>query len=242
MDLDLEDNVMEQLTILPFDDDQLWSVIENKHPNTYTINVAKSYENLKDKMLYYISNLELDVVFDFTDCDYELKKALLLQYLSLNRLYYNQQLLFTIGSILLTYKTIGFDESSILDRNQTIDFINENIDIVRKCTNFLDSVLLYTVYQFKNLHPYFDKSKYETVKDSTIPLNLVHLLKLSMFGLFYTDVITDSLKWYEIQFTCPIYNNQSITEFVFDKNSVVAIAGYHIDQKLLNDKQNVSHS
>lgn len=220
--------------VLPFDESTLWDIIETAdNPEiVYHINVKQSYDNLKDKLLYYISNLGINVIFDWTDCDYNIKSALILDYLKLNRLYYNQQLVVTIGSILLYYKEIAYDPNSILTCEQTEQFIIDNIEVITLCTTFLDSALLYIVYQFKNMTQYFNKDEYQCVNDPNVPLNLVHLFAIENFGEFYTVVVNDNIRWFDIQFTRPIYNNESISKYVFSKDSVLAIAGYHIDQQI----------
>lgn len=232
---------MSENVILPFDDDIVWEMIDEDKINntTYTVNVKQSYDNLKNAFLYYISNLGLDVEFDWSNCDYETKSTILKDYLGLNRVYEQHELLITVGSLLMLYKQLGYDHNSFLTIDQAEQFINDNPMLIDRCASFVDSLMLYVGYQLKQSHEFVDISKYQSVKDNTIPFCLPALLTLPNFGAYYSIVNPNRFTWYEIQFTQPIYGGRTIDKYVLDKHSALAIAWNHVINEY---NKNVSHN
>ena len=211
---------------LPFDDETLWSIIENDiSTTTYTVDVKTSYNNLRDNLLYYISNLNLNVILDWTDCSTQIKKDVLKQYITMNRVFKNNDLNVATGNVLLVCKQLGYDPKGLLSYSDTVDFINDNLELVTRCVMFMDSVLVYMNYQLSNHNKSFNKADYEEVVTNNIPVNLVNLFSIIMFGIFYTDINPDNLRWYENQFKQPMFNNECLSAYVFSDDSFMAILG-----------------
>lgn len=219
--------------ILPFDDDTLWNIIKDKQTNTvYTVDFVASYANLKDSLLYYISNLQLDCVFDFTDATYDQKAQLIEQYINLIKICTNKQLAITLASICLRCKDLAYLDQSILTEDETDRFINDHVDQIDKIIKFADSVVLYIIYQLPQLHHLVDIDKVPHVDDKSIPLNVVNMFDIVEFACYYSVLNNDNLAWYDHQFTNPIYDNKDLSSYVFVPNNLVVAYLFDVANKL----------
>lgn len=226
-----------QSITLPLEEQQLWDIIENGQKEKLNVDVVNSFANLQDKLLYYISNVELDVQFDWTGCDFETKSAIVLSYINLNRLYYNQDLVMTLFDLVMCYKGIFTEQLGIFTHDQTVDFINNHLDLFEKLIGFLDSVILLVCNGFAPIHDMFDPELFEKVEDSSISLNSSYLFKMPEFAAYYSMIDHNNLKWYDIQFTKPIYDNHFLHDIVFETTSGLATATYAVlkEQHMLEE-------
>lgn len=216
---------MSDIVCLPLEEDVLWNIIENGQQHVLTVDVKQSIDNLNDNVLYYVSNAGLDVCFDWSKCDYQAKSKILLNYLQMNRMYYNDSLVQTLFDLMMCYKNIPNEPQGILNNEQCIDFINQNVELFEKLVAFLDSVMVLVGRGFKATSQMFDPKQYQQVNDPTISLNIVHLFKIPEFVAFYSVVNMDNLKWYVIQFEKPLYDDM-LQNIVLGPTSGLAAAFY----------------
>lgn len=236
---------MNNLVILPLEEDVLWDIIENGQQQPIVVDVASSYANLNDKILYYISNAELDVTFDWSGCDFDTKNSIMLSYINLNRIYKNDELNRTLFDLMLCYKGIETDCQGIFTLDQCIDFINNNLELFSKLIPFIDSAILLIGNGFAPLNKYFQPDMFEQVTDNTLSLNVSCLFSIPEFVVYYSILDQTNLKWYTIQFDKPIYDNNTLHNIVFEKQSGLAAAAYAtmIEMGLISkDQNNVSLS
>lgn len=222
---------MSNSVVLPLDEQLLWDIIENGQTQPLIVNVADSFKNLQDKILYYISNAELDVVFDWDDCDFETKSQIVRSYIELNRLYQNDTLIDTLFDIMMCYKRFEWQQHGIFTEDQCIEFINDHLELVSKLVAFLDSCILLVCNGFAPIVDSFKPEIFEQVRDNSISLNISYLFKIPEFVAFYSVLDCNNLKWYTIQFKEPIYNNDCLHNIVFETTSGLAAAIYAVLQQ-----------
>lgn len=227
----MQEKESKQLVTLPFDDDTLWNIISNPSDELIYVNVNESYANLNDSLLYYCSNLDLNCHFDFTGCSTEIKFAVIDQYLNMHKLCTNEQLAATIASIFLRAKNIAYIDQSFLTPDEVDHYINTHIEDIDRDITFLDSVLVYMIFQLPSSHDLFDYSQLPIVNDKRIPVNLVNVFKIQEFCVFYTVLDETRFKWYEYQFKNPIYDNKDLSEYVLNENNIVAAWIYNRTNK-----------
>lgn len=215
---------MSSCVVLPLAEDQLWDVIENGQKEVIVVDVAGSFNNLGNNILYYISNAGIDVQFDWEGCDDHIKQQVMLSYINMNRLYKHDQLINTLMDLMMVYKDIPGQLQGIFTEEQCIDFINNNLQLFATLVNFLDSVVLLVGKGFKSISCAFDPEHFEQVVDPSISLNVINLFYIPEFAAFYGVLDIDNLKWYQIQFTKPLYDNNFLDNIVFGKNSGLAAA------------------
>lgn len=210
--------------ILPFDDDQLWDIISNQEsPNKqYCIDYENSYSNLGDSLLYYCSNLDLDCYFDVEGCSTEFKFSLIDQYLNIRKLCTNKQLAAAIASIFLRAKNIAYIQQSILTNDEVDQYINTHVDQIDRSITFLDSLLVYMIFQNKSLHNLIDYSKLPQNNDKQIPINLINVCAIPEFACFYSVIDYNRLMWFEYQFKNPIYDNKDLSAYIFNEDNIIA--------------------
>lgn len=217
---------MNNLVVLPLEEDVLWDIIENGQQQPIVVDAAGSYANLNDKILYYISNAELDVTFDWSGCDFDTKSAIMLSYINLNRIYKSDELNRTLFDLMLCYKGFETDYQGIFTLEQCIDFINNNLELFSKLVAFVDSVILLIGNGFAPLNKHFQPDMFEQVTDNTLSLNVSCLFNIPEFVVYYSILDQTNLKWYTIQFGKPIYDNNTLHNIVFEKQSGLAAAAY----------------
>lgn len=229
---------MNNSVVLPLEEDLLWDIIENGQKQKLIVNVAQSYAALKDKLLYYISNTELDVEFDWTDCDFDIKSSVIESYINLNRMYENSELIQTVFDLMMCYKGIDAEVRGIFNVNELVDFINNHLELFSKLVPFVDSVFLVVCNGFAPIADAFKPELFEQVHDNSLSVNVVYLFMMPEFAAYYGVLDFNNLKWYTTQFNDPIYNNDSLHNIVFENTSGLAAVIYAvmIEQGLINEQ------
>lgn len=215
---------MQEKVILPLSEDLLWDIIENGQKQPLIVDASKSFDNLQDKLLYYISNAELDVVLDWENCSFDSKSSIVESYFGLNRLYYNQTLVDTMFDLMMCYKQLPCQYIGIFDQDQCIEFINNHLALMEKTIAFLDSVILLACNGFAAVNKTFDPNCFQKVSDNSLSLNICYLFRIPEFVAYYSKLNFNNLKWYTIQFNEPIYNNELLHNIVFEQTSGLAVA------------------
>lgn len=222
-----------ELIILPFKTEQLWDILQSDDglDKVYDIDVKSSIDRqLKDSFVYYISNVGLKCNLHTEDLSYEQKEKLILQYLDINKVYNDPVLALTLMSILLRVKGIDILEKSMFNEEECDQFINKYLDKVATWVTFLDSTLLYYEYQIKGLAEHFDKSKYREFITRDIPISLMVVFEYQEFLSFWSIVKPENLFWFKRQFESNFFCNQSIADFIFSKNNLLAAFAYWLSQ------------
>jgi hypothetical protein len=162
---------------------------------------------LKDqKLLTYLGNLDIpcDITFDPKDANH----------LELFKTYLETSFLVKVNSLeraaivcLLEYK--GLTDSKIY-----VDFIQNNIDLIKSWESRLDSLTLFNIWcldsqEFKDwvvAHP-------EDTSDTTKYINFVNLLKHEDFYDYYQAINTESLKNYSKLFNEYCFKGENLFKY-----------------------------
>jgi hypothetical protein len=179
----------------------------------------KNSEIKGKKLLTYLSNLDLPA--DIKDPDLELVK----EYLHSVTLVNIESLENIVIDILLEYKNIS---NTKIFKN----FINENIDIVSKWSDKLDSLSIFNMYTI-NLDYFKDYSKSFPIDDtnSLEGINFVSLLKQERFYSFYGK-LNNNIKFYTRYFEDYMYRGKNLFDFwATPKNPMFLLTWGIIDGK-----------
>jgi hypothetical protein len=191
----------------------------------YHINYAES--TLKSsKLLVYLSNLDLpcDLIIDQSSEEF---KELMIAYLHHPLLVNIPSLENAVITMLLESKGLGsFGYSK---------FISDNIDIITKWVNVLDSMTLYNLYtinspelkEFVISHPLNDTS-------STEGINFVSLLKNQRFYDFYLKVAPANLYFYKNYFELNMFKGSNLYAFWATDANPMFLLTYGIAEGLVN--------
>lgn len=205
------------------------------------------YENstLKgSKLLIYLSNLDIpcDIkIDDRSDSFYDLLKD-----------YFNSIFIVNIPvledaamKVLFLYKNLIHGE--VLEKCNV--FISNNLEIVQKWINVLDSLVLYNIFiiqgeEYKEYQEYvksFPKGDDEKISG----INFVNLLKHEIFYHYYDNMNLSHLKYYEKYFNDYIFKGKNLFGYWAVKQNPMfllssAYANKLIDFKIQDEEKNDS--
>ena len=192
-------------TALPIPIEDLKKFFEDK--NTYFVVDMKDNTLSNDKVLTYLSNL--NVPCDIINPDLELLK----EYLNSKSLVNIPTLERLAIDVLFTYKKL----QSVEKYNQ---FIDENIDILKKWEGILDSLVLYNVYTL-NLEETTEHVESHPVDetDDLTGVNFLSLLKNEDFYYYYNAANPDNLKFYKKYFNNYMFKGSNLFEYWANENN-----------------------
>lgn len=192
-------------TSLPIPIEDLKKFFEDK--NTYFVVDMKDNTLSNDKVLTYLSNL--NVPCDIINPDLELLK----EYLNSKSLVNIPTLERLAIDVLFTYKKL----QSVEKYNQ---FIDENIDILKKWEGILDSLVLYNVYTL-NLEETTEHVESHPVDetDDLTGVNFLSLLKNEDFYYYYNAANPDNLKFYKKYFNDYMFKGSNLFEYWANENN-----------------------
>lgn len=192
-------------TALPIPIEDLKKFFEDK--NTYFVVDMKDNTLSNDKVLTYLSNL--NVPCDIINPDLELLK----EYLNSKSLVNIPTLERLAIDVLFTYKKL----QSVEKYNQ---FIDENIDILKKWEGILDSLVLYNVYTL-NLEETTEHVESHPVDetDDLTGVNFLSLLKNEDFYYYYNAANPDNLKFYKKYFNDYMFKGSNLFEYWANENN-----------------------
>lgn len=192
-------------TALPIPIEDLKKFFEDK--NTYFVVDMKDNTLSNDKVLTYLSNL--NVPCDIINPDLELLK----EYLNSKSLVNIPTLERLAIDVLFTYKKL----QSVEEYNQ---FIDENIDILKKWEGILDSLVLYNVYTL-NLEETTEHVESHPVDetDDLTGVNFLSLLKNEDFYYYYNAANPDNLKFYKKYFNDYMFKGSNLFEYWANENN-----------------------
>jgi len=185
-----------------------------------------------EKLLTYLSNLDLPC--DLTDIDNELLKDYFHSTSLLNCPELEEQAI----DVLLQFKTIDNFGA------ETQKFISENLDIVKKWTNKLDSLSLYNMYMVNE--PKFKEYAESFTHDDTDELegiNFISILKNTRFYEFYKHVQEKELKFYTKYFNEYMFRGKNMYSYWANANNPMflltkeTVAGRHKDYMSARNKE-----
>ena len=194
-----------------------------------------------EDLLIALSNLDVrcDLLFS-PDMTYEEKSELMLAYLITDALVSLPSLVFTTMFILFQYKEIPWTHlsSQVMMTEEDIEkFIEENKEVVKNAVCFMDSMVPYSIQTVQEEKMQELSSMLRVIDDrNAVGDNLVHLLSLSVFFLFYS-VKAEEYVCFKQQWTEPIYKGDNLFKYYFNKENPLALTLYAIQEDELDVNQ-----
>jgi hypothetical protein len=157
-----------------------------------TYNIDYTNSKIKgEKLLTYISNLDIPCNISFSNENE--KQELLKEYLNSSILCSIPSLEIQTIKLLFEYKEIGIENNPILYKN----FIEDNLEIIKKWESKLDSLTLYNMYIVNSPEMQeFAKGFPEDNTGELVGINFLSLLKHENFYIYYSKIKESNLKFY----------------------------------------------
>ena len=204
---------------------------------TYVIDYTNS--KLKGtKLLTYISNLDIPCDIGFTNKHEQ--EELLKEYLNSSVLCSIPSLEILTINLLLEYKEIDIENNSILYKN----FIEDNLEIVRKWESKLDSLTLYNMYSVNSTEMQeFAKGFPEDDTEELTGINFLSLLKHEPFYIYYSKVKESNLKFYKKYFNEYMFKGKNLYSYWATENNPLFMITFGISEgiQLTENKEEESN-
>lgn len=204
---------------------------------TYVIDYTNS--KLKGtKLLTYISNLDIPCDISFTDKHEQ--EELLKEYLNSSVLCSIPSLEILTINLLLEYKEIDIEDNSILYKN----FIEDNLEIVRKWESKLDSLTLYNMYSVNSTEMQeFAKGFPEDDTEELTGINFLSLLKHEPFYIYYSKIKESNLKFYTKYFNEYMFRGKNLYSYWATENNPLFLITFGISEgiQLTENKEEESN-
>lgn len=210
MDQDLGDNL--NMFSLPLTDEQLIQYIQNTD-KVYDIQYSKT---LNDNSLIYLANLNIKCNL-ICKTQEELNEALL-SYMKLQTLCTIKNFEKYIVKIILIHNKLNLEDfCPELTINQCLNFINNNIDIINRYEQFLDSLYYYIIYKCLNITDKFNFQNTPIIEDRDyVGVNIVNLFYIKELMMYF--FIKNKTKQYNFkyQFEEYMFNNDNLYFYLAD--------------------------
>ena len=184
------------------------------------------------KLLTYISNL--DIPCDITFNDKNEKEELLKEYLNSSVLCSIPSLEIQTIKLLLEYKEIGIEINPILYKN----FIEDNLEIIKKWEGILDSLTLYNMYIVNSPEMQeFVKGFPEDNTDDLTGINFLSLLKHEDFFMFYNKIDQSNLKFYSTYFNNYMFKAKNLFSYWANENNPLFLLTWGIANNIHRESE-----
>lgn len=211
--------------ILPFDNNVVWEILQSEDPKdkTFNINIKQSLENLKDKLLIYVSNLDLIIDFKKDELNYDQKVELFDQYLNLIKIYDIDQLVQTLMHVICISRNIEIKCNSIFTNNEVKQYIRDHKQLIDNINIFIDSTLVYYAYQLSLVNKIDKQSfeKFEVINDHKfVPLNVVNIFKYQQTLVLYERSKDENMRYLKCQFEQPMFGGEYLQKWLYTNNNL----------------------
>ncbi|MFN3453362.1 MAG: hypothetical protein ACK41T_00280 [Pseudobdellovibrio sp.] len=228
-------------TTVPLQIDLIKEYFENKD-KFFVIDYANS--QIKGNMfLTYLSNLDLPCEIDLSTATKEEKFDLIKTYMETRNINPSDVLKLTVAEIILTYKLVkteGLFVNSSFTEEEKVEFIQSNLDLLRKWDQFLYSCLIYLM----KIHPDLNEklqadSGFDVITDPHwLGLNVINLFGITGFTeLYYSSTPWEPLKYFKPQFEEYMYKGKNLFYyFNCEENTMVHLMGAVLNGRIdVND-------
>jgi len=170
------------------------------------------------QILTYLSNLDVpcDIKFGPETTTAE-RKELILEYMKLRNLVKCPSLALTVGTILTAIKNIGdfYDVigNPVLNKDEIIEFIEENKLLVNQWRVVMDSMIIYTLSINTKYREAFGDPKdqfHQIDDDKAIGNNFVNLFSLPFFLECYYSVLGEECHYFTKQFEDYMFEGKNL--------------------------------
>jgi hypothetical protein len=216
-------------TVAPISIDNLKQYFTDKSIS-YQIDYANS--TLKgSKLLTYLSNLDIPADIDFKDCSEQERLELIKDYL-------HSGMLLNVTSLEKEVILIMLELKSMTDSTIYKQFIEDNIEIVKKWVSRIDSLILYNLYiidseEMKNYVKQFPEDN----TDSNEGINFVSLLKHEFFYTLFGRIDQSSLRFYSKYFDEYMFKGKNMYSYWANNNNPMYMLTVGISEQLFKNEE-----
>jgi hypothetical protein len=252
---EIEPNRFYQVTA-PFSMDAMREFFLDKN-KVFIVNYSKS--QLKGKsLLIYLSNLDIPCEIDFDETvNKEEKFEMLKAYIESRNLFSIPNFTKTWADLLLIYKQMPFSnayKSNLLSEEEKIEFLNANIDLIKKSVEFCDSLALYALTTNTSYKEEFGEEIDEDIEQVDDPMfigqNIVDMFYLKgFFELYFSQAPQNEPKYFKRQFKEQMFRGRNLFHYFSNPNNtlmglLIGISSEQIkpgDMSFLNPQNGASH-
>ena len=190
------------------------------------------------KLLTYISNLDIPCDISFNNKNE--KEELLKEYLNSSFLCTIPSLEIQTIKLMLEYKGIYTERNPILYKN----FIEDNLEIIKKWETILDSLTLYNMYAVNSPEMQeFAKGFPENDTEELTGINFLSLLKHESFYIYYGKIKESNLKFYTKYFNEYMFKGKNLYSYWANENNPLFLLTFGISEglQLIENKEEESN-
>jgi hypothetical protein len=185
-----------------------------------------------EKLLTYLSNLDVPCDIDFKDCPLSDYHDILKHYLYSSMIVNVSSL--ENGIIDIIHQTKGL--IPISDKQ----FIEENKEILNKWILKLESLTVYNMYIIKDnpFQEFINGFQVDETKEM-VGINFISLLKNKELYSFYRDIEKDNLKFYPYYFNEYVFKGKNLFSYWANENNPLFLLTYSIAEGLIKNDEYV---
>jgi len=194
-------------------------LINHFEDNSISYNIDYSNSKIKNvAFINYLYNIQIEtnVAVDINS-SYEEKSELFLTWLEFRDVIYIDTFAHTLLNLLLIEKDANIRFPSIFTEKESKQFIVENIDLINRIIEFMDSLILFLLYKFDE-QP-IETFNVKTVDDSNyVPKNVATIFSIEEFYTYYSLPFREK-KWFSKYFETK--HNTIISHFLLAPNNII---------------------
>lgn len=217
-------NIVETIAPIAIEDLKKYFVDKS---TLYIIDYSKS-QIKEQKLLTYLSNLEIP-------CDMDLSKLDASEMYELLKSYMETTMVVNLLSLELLAIDVLKEAKGLNDKEVHKEFISVNKELIDSWISKLDSLTLYNMYSINNDEfQTFAKQFPEDQTRSLNGINFISLLKNAEFYDFYKKIETDKLKFYINYFNDYMFKGKNLYHYWANQNNPLFLLTYGIAEGLVS--------
>jgi hypothetical protein len=217
-------NIVETIAPIAIEDLKKYFVDKS---TLYIIDYSKS-QIKEQKLLTYLSNLEIP-------CDMDLSKLDASEMYELLKSYMETTMVVNLLSLELLAIDVLKEAKGLNDKEVHKEFISVNKELIDSWISKLDSLTLYNMYSINNDEfQTFAKQFPEDQTRSLNGINFISLLKNAEFYDFYKKIETDKLKFYTNYFNDYMFKGKNLYHYWANQNNPLFLLTYGIAEGLVS--------
>jgi hypothetical protein len=219
-------NIVETIAPIAIEDLKKYFVDKS---TLYIIDYSKS-QIKEQKLLTYLSNLEIP-------CDIDLSKLDASEMYELLKAYMETTVIVNLLSLELLIIDVLKEAKGLNKKEVHKEFISANKELIDSWISKLDSLTLYNMYAINNDEfQAFAKQFPEDVDRSLNGINFISLLKNPHFYDFYKKIETDKLKFYTNYFNDYMFKGKNLYHYWANQNNPLFLLTYGIAEGLVSSE------
>lgn len=223
-------NIVETSAPIAIEDLKKYFIDKN---TIYVIDYNNS-EIKDEKLMTYLSNLEIP-------CDIDLSKLNFDSIYQLLKCYMETTMLVNLTSLELLTIDVLKEAKNLSDNKRHNKFIDENKDLINRWISKLDSLTLYNMYAINNEEfKKFVKQFPEDTDKNLIGINFISLLKNSEFYILYSKIDMNTLKFYTNYFNDYMFKGKNIYHYWANQNNPLFLLTYGIAEGLVSSEDYIA--